>query len=455
MHKWVDVTAKEVKAFIAVEIAMGLMHKPSLDSYFSDGFFLTHSPGFSKIFSRDQYQLIRSCLHFVDNDLKNDDNDRLYKIKDVLDIVRDTYELYYVPHRELSVDETMVKFKGRIFFKQYLPKPGTRWGIKLWSLCDATTGYLLKFFVYTGKEDSADKDIGLGQRVVESLLEGYENKGHIVFTDNFYSGISLFESLRNKDIGACGTIRPHRKGLPLDIRTLKPKKGDSPIIWQNGESNLISCTWQDTGRVNMISTVGDVGTSNQEIKSKRGSATRTVCKPNINILYNKYMGGVDKFDQLCATYPFSRKSQKWYHTLWHFVIEASLVNGNILYNSMNKTKRMSQKKFREGVINGLLDGYEQRSLAKKKSNRLSNTTMRTRLVARHFVSQFEDKKHRPNCAVCCILPKDCKLKGKGSCKRRQTSYFCKKCPGEPPMCNTPCFEIYHTKKDYKAKCQCK
>ena len=61
----------------------------------------------------------------------------------------------------------------------------------------------------------------------------------------------------------------------------------------------------------------------------------------------------------------SRESQKRYHTLWYFVIEAALVIGNNLYNSINKTKKIIQKKFRAGVINGLLDGYEQRCRAKK------------------------------------------------------------------------------------------
>lgn len=51
----------------------------------------------------------------------------------------------------------------------------------------------------------------------------------------------------------------------------------------------------------MISTVGKGGVSEVHVRSKKGM--RTVLKPNMQILYNAFMGGVDCFDQLCATCP--------------------------------------------------------------------------------------------------------------------------------------------------------
>lgn len=69
----------------------------------------------------------------------------------------------------------------------------------MWSLCDANTGFLLKFQVYTGKDDTATPvEGGLGSRVVQSLLTEFGNKGHEVYVDNFYSSIPLFEALRSE-----------------------------------------------------------------------------------------------------------------------------------------------------------------------------------------------------------------------------------------------------------------
>ena len=166
-HAWKDTDAQEIKTYIAVEIGMGLLHHSNIPKYFSKGFFLTQTPGFGTVFSRNRYEQISACLHFVDNEDK-DSQDRIYKIRPIIDMVKDLYPSIYVSNRELSVDETMLKFKGRLFWKQYMPKkPSAKWGIKVWSLCDAKTSYLLKCNVYTGKMRDLDKSVGVGATVVQ------------------------------------------------------------------------------------------------------------------------------------------------------------------------------------------------------------------------------------------------------------------------------------------------
>lgn len=83
-------------------------------------------------------------------------------------------------------------------------------------------------------------------------------KGHVVCTDSFYSRIELFESLRLKKSGACGTVRANRRGLPSDMRICKLKPGDLPVIWENHDQPLLACTWQETGRVNISPLLGMV-----------------------------------------------------------------------------------------------------------------------------------------------------------------------------------------------------
>ncbi|XP_068221401.1 piggyBac transposable element-derived protein 4-like [Palaemon carinicauda] len=406
---WRDVDAGEIKAFIAIEIAMGLVHTSSLASYFSKKFWLTETPGFSNIMSRDRYEIIRSCLDFADNSVDGND-DRLYKIKPILDIVKDLYSKYYVSGRDLSVDESIVKFKGRLFFKQYMPKKPTKWGIKVWSLCDSKTGYLLKFDVYTGKGLDSNKGKGLGASVVENLFEGFENKGHVVYMDSFFSGVPLFQKLRSKGTGACGTVRPNRKYLPSQMKKVKPKKGQLPIMWKSKDEELVAVVWQDSGRVNILSSVGDTGTVKKSIQSKKG--VREVDKPSLQAQYNKYMGGVDLFDQFCSTYPFNHRSKKWYQTLWHFVIEVALVNSKISYNLQNR-KKLTQVVFRQEVIKGLLEGYNTKP---RRNNVVRDLVENKRLGERHFIAQYENKKYLPNCSVCSILPSQCCKKGKGTCK---------------------------------------
>ncbi len=62
----------------------------------------------------------------------------------------------------------------------------TKWGIKVFVLADAPTGYVKRLQVYTGKGlDSCVSDVGLCTKVVSDLMEGFDNMGVQLFTDNF------------------------------------------------------------------------------------------------------------------------------------------------------------------------------------------------------------------------------------------------------------------------------
>ena len=51
----------------------------------------------------------------------------------------------YIPGREVSIDEAMVKYKGRVFFWQSMPKKPIKWGIKVWMLAEPKTSYISNF----------------------------------------------------------------------------------------------------------------------------------------------------------------------------------------------------------------------------------------------------------------------------------------------------------------------
>jgi len=67
----------------------------------------------------------------------------------------------YYPSREISIDEQLLKFKGQLHFKQYIPNKRSRFGIKLFTLCDKS-GYVYNTTVYAGKSTAVD-DVNLGK----------------------------------------------------------------------------------------------------------------------------------------------------------------------------------------------------------------------------------------------------------------------------------------------------
>ena len=85
--------------------------------------------------------------------------DPLFKVRPLLEIFRECCSSKYKPGRAISIDEAMVKFKGRLYFKQYMKSKPTPWGIKVWCSADPSTGYLLDFSVYTGKAQQPIKGV--------------------------------------------------------------------------------------------------------------------------------------------------------------------------------------------------------------------------------------------------------------------------------------------------------
>lgn len=138
-HKWTGCTMEDIQAMVALDIGMGLCRKSVLQSYFSDKHWMTATPHFSDVMSRDNYCLLRSFLHFNNNESQiprgSPGYDPLFKVRPAISMVENTYLEHVSPGKCLSVDESMLKFTGRLWCKQYLPsKPSTKWGVKLWSL---------------------------------------------------------------------------------------------------------------------------------------------------------------------------------------------------------------------------------------------------------------------------------------------------------------------------------
>ena len=67
---------------------------------------------------------ILGFLHFMDNNRNGVDrkDDRPWKLRNLFEIIRTNFSKFYNPSENLAIDEVIVKFKGRVLFKQYIPK---------------------------------------------------------------------------------------------------------------------------------------------------------------------------------------------------------------------------------------------------------------------------------------------------------------------------------------------
>lgn len=165
--------------------------------------------------SRNRFELLSSFLHFNDNSTEiqrgQPGYDPLHKVRLLLDMTNPLYLAAYAPERELAIDESMIKFKVRIFFQQYLSAKPTKWGIKQFAICESDSGNALKFLLYTGKTTfKVDREMGFADQVVTKSTKGFENKGHRLYADNFYTSPLLCKKLESEQIKLCGTVKPNR-----------------------------------------------------------------------------------------------------------------------------------------------------------------------------------------------------------------------------------------------------
>lgn len=152
-------TKDELKTFLALNLAMGLVNRPTLVSYWStDQIFLT--PFFQKTFPSIRFTQILRYLHFVDNKTLaargEEGYDKLGKIRPFLERVIGRFQHVYSPSRNLSVEETLIKFKGHLSWRQFMKDKPARFGLKKVTPADSANGCVLHIIVYTGKENAAD-----------------------------------------------------------------------------------------------------------------------------------------------------------------------------------------------------------------------------------------------------------------------------------------------------------
>jgi hypothetical protein len=112
----------------------------------------------------------------------------------------------YHPTENLAVDEVIVLFKGKVVFRQYIPKKRKRFGIKIYKLCDST-GYTYDMKPYLGKQrQGATGGVTATHGTVLHLVRRVEGVGHKLYMDNYFSSPSLFKDLHQRKINCCGTV---------------------------------------------------------------------------------------------------------------------------------------------------------------------------------------------------------------------------------------------------------
>ncbi|KAJ8931163.1 hypothetical protein NQ314_015965 [Rhamnusium bicolor] len=127
LNDWVETNAVEMHVFWGILLWMGLDKKPSLSHYWSRSE-LYNSPA-CKFMPRNRFEILLRMWHFADN-AACPPGDRLQKIQILISYLVSKYQKFYIPSETVCIDETMVLFRGRLKFCQYIKGKKHTFGIK-------------------------------------------------------------------------------------------------------------------------------------------------------------------------------------------------------------------------------------------------------------------------------------------------------------------------------------
>ncbi|UYV77718.1 PGBD5 [Cordylochernes scorpioides] len=377
LAKWKAVSVAQIKLFFCVIIHMSLVKKPGMKDYWSTHGFLKNAFCQSINMPRTLFMRILSMLHLNDNskyiEYGKPGHDRLFKIRPVLESLIYSFGNAYTPQQNLTIDEAMCPFRGRVGFRVYIKGKPHKYGIKIFQICEAVSGYAYNLDIYTGKDPEQPEHNSI-PNLVDRLAKRFYGQGYHIYFDRWFSSPELFDKLWEKKTLAVGTVMPSRKTMPKTEFSQKLKRGE---IIKMRRKHLLAIKWKDVRDVFMLSTVHE----GKMMPVKPKTPTREeLFKPDAVIDYNKGKVGVDRSDQMMAYYSFSRKTLKWWKKIFFHLFSLCFVNGNIIYNKANPDKKISLKDFYLAVGGELLN---QASIEHSEKETTSKTDV-ARLLGKHY-----------------------------------------------------------------------
>ena len=432
---WVDTSEEEVWVFLGIVMEMGIHRVPKIVNYWSRNPLLGIVP-VKQAMSLNRFKALWRYLHCDDNKGITDSRDIASKVKTVVEVLGHTFLANYHPSQELSVDEMMVKYKGRKGGKIRMPNKPVKLGFKVWSCSCSCCGYLCTFQLYSGRRtDSSGRKVtekGLKTRVVTELVEPFKNSNHVVYLDNYYTSGPLIDTLAKDQIYVVGTIQQRAKGFPVSLKGIKLAKGEYSATTVG---DIRYFAFRDRKVVSFATNVFPETMSDTVVRLQSDGTLKHQSVPPLLPAYNKYMGGVDRTGQMRKVYGYDRKSKRYWLRLFFHLLDVAIGNSYQLYRHECERLGMrpvSHMEFRLELIEKLLAVSKRKYCSGYDSRIVDSCVGVCQLVGIEAVQL-----KRGRCHLC--------VREKKRSEQRHTVYACSVC--RVRLCKSDCFVRHHQDKD--------
>ena len=292
---WKAIDLAEFKSFLACILHLGIVKYANRRDAWSTG--LSGSRFLRSIITRDRFDQILTCWRHIDYSLYSNEelnlmkaDDPFWAVAEYCEVLSQQFGLLWNPGQFLDVDEQTIPWKGRHKCRNYNPNKPEKWHFKVWSLNDSSTGYQLNHKLYRGKAEQRPEGMSATAYPAYVLLqdEKYHHRGHIEFSDNFFSSFDQTGINAERGIHSVGTLRANRQGLPHAHRG-KMIRGEFITKVTDWRGIRVWYTeWQDRKVVKMLHTFPTfLGDCQRNVKGNQGWEKRIFNRPTVIKLYNK------------------------------------------------------------------------------------------------------------------------------------------------------------------------
>lgn len=432
--RWVDTSANEIWVFLGIVCLMGVKRLPRIRNYWSQTTLLGDKR-VKQAMSYNRFMALWAHLHCVDNHTLVNCSDPNSKIKPIVDIVSHRFLASYHPSQELSVDEAMVKYKGRKGGKVRMPHKPIKLGFKVWCLSCSCCGYLCTFQIYHGRptDPTTGKKVsekGLTRRVVTELVSTFVGSNHVIYCDNFFTSGPLIDCLSQHKVYVVGTIKQNASGFPSSLKGVKPPKGNY-LVQTVGDIRYF--VFNDRKVVCFATNVFPEHMPEKVARLQPEGVLRLQCVPPPLPAYNKYMGGVDLTNQMRSLYGYGRKSVRyWLRLAIGFLFDSCICNAFLLSKHDHERLHLrptTQLDFRVAIMEDLLPATRKKYTRGFSRGIVDNSQA---IGVCELVKAEEIGLKRGRCHYClrADLP-----------KKAHTVYACSMC--RVRLCIKNCFSSYH------------
>ena len=359
LRRWKKLTARELRAFwyVLVRCAVRTTGRQfySTSSAFMD---VGRKALAGRLLGRHRFEQVMRFLH-VSNSAEqpsraSPDHDAGYKVRKMLETAMHSWNKHFDPGAVISIDETLLPFKGRWEHNVTIRSKRHKRGIKLYVANGIQPNYVVAVDVKCSHHNREEEFEGT--KVVRQLMESANllDQHRTVVTDNYYTSEELLRDLKARKTYHLGVLRKTRApaGARFSAADERQPRGFSKTMY-SPSLDAIVVGWMDSKVIYCLSNASSSNSDHLARRRVRGVGATQVPQPDTLRVYNLGMGGVDWIDAAIGSLSFDQaagRTRKWWKKVLWYVMDVMISNANAIYNQLH-----SRTTSRRGFVLELLE----------------------------------------------------------------------------------------------------